>query len=114
MRSTNPSLQSTNANFCLRQLASATPNSDKLREAVSEIVNDGTRASAVISRIRALVQKSPPERVAANVNQIIQEVTILLRNEMTRNRVSLRTDLAAEWPRVDGGPVQLRRVVCKR
>src|SRR5439155_969857 len=52
----------TNANFCLRQLASATPNSDKLREAISEIVNDGTRASAVISRIRALLQKSPPER----------------------------------------------------
>jgi C4-dicarboxylate-specific signal transduction histidine kinase len=26
----------TNANFCFRQLASATPNSDKLREAISE------------------------------------------------------------------------------
>lgn len=54
----------TNANFCLRQLASATPNSDKLREAISEIVNDGTRASAVISKIRALLQKGAPERVA--------------------------------------------------
>src|SRR6266581_3714351 len=101
----------TNANFCLRQLASATPNSDKLREAISEIVNDGTRASAVISRIRALLQKSPPERVAVNVNQIIQEVTILLRNEMTRNRVSLRTDLAADLPRVSGDPVQLQQVL---
>src|SRR5438552_8543758 len=101
----------TNANFCLRQLASATPNSDKLREAISEIVNDGTRASAVISRIRALLQKSPPERVAVNVNRIIQEVTILLRNEMTRNRVSLRTDLAADLPRVSGDPVQLQQVL---
>ncbi len=101
----------TNANFCLRQLANATPNSDKLREAILEIVNDGTRASAVISRIRALLQKSPPERVAVNVNQIIQEVTILLRNEMTRNRVSLRTDLAADLPRVSGDPVQLQQVL---
>jgi len=95
----------------LRQLANATPNSDKLREAILEIVNDGTRASAVISRIRALLQKSPPERVAVNVNQIIQEVTILLRNEMTRNRVSLRTDLAADLPRVSGDPVQLQQVL---
>src|SRR5439155_8496933 len=101
----------TNANFCLRQLASATPNSDKLREAISEIVNDGTRASAVISRIRALLQKSAPERVAVDVNQIIQEVTILLRNEMTRHRVSLRTDLAADLPRVSGDPVQLQQVL---
>ncbi|PYX75290.1 MAG: hypothetical protein DMG72_07740 [Acidobacteria bacterium] len=48
----------TNANFCLRQLASATPNLEKLREAITEIVNDGTRASAVISRIRALLSVS--------------------------------------------------------
>src|SRR5438093_13681451 len=45
------------------------------------------------------------------VNQIIQEVTILLRNEMTRNRVSLRTDLAADLPRVSGDPVQLQQVL---
>src|SRR5205814_9922171 len=108
----NPPLAAilTNANFCLRQLANATPNSDKLREAILEIVNDGTRASAVISRIRPLLQKSPPERVAVNVNQIIQEVTILLRNEMTRNRVSLRTDLAADLPRVSVDPVQCQQV----
>ena len=101
----------TNANFCLRQLAGATPNSDKLQEAISEIVNDGTRASAVISRIRALLQKSAPERVAVDVNQIIQEVTILLRNEMTRNRVSLRTDLAPDLPCVNGDYVQLQQVL---
>jgi PAS domain S-box-containing protein len=101
----------TNANFCLRQLASATPNSSKLREAISEIVNDGARASAVISKIRGLLQKSAPERTAVDVNQIIQEVTILLRNEMTRHRVSLRTDLAADLPRVSGDPVQLQQVL---
>src|SRR4029077_20524750 len=76
----------TNANFCLRQLANAAPNFDKLREAISEIANDGTRASAVISRIRALLQKGAPERVAVDVNQIIQKVIILLRNEITRSR----------------------------
>ena len=99
------------ANFCRRQLASATPNSGKLREAISEIVNDGARASAVISKIRGLLQKSAPERTAVDVNQIIEEVTILLRNEMTRHRVSLRADLAADLPRVSGDPVQLQQVL---
>jgi len=101
----------TNANFCLRQFASATADSGKLREAISEIVNDGTRASAVISRIRALLQKRAPERVAVDINQIVQEVTVLLRRELTRNRVSLRTDLGPDLPRVSADRVQLQQVL---
>ena len=101
----------TNANFCLRQFAGATPNSDKLREAISEIVNDATRASAVISQIRALFQKSASHRLAVDINQIIQDVIILLPNELTRNRVSILTDLAPDLPRVFGDPVQLQQVL---
>jgi len=101
----------TNANFCLRQLASASRNSDKLREAMLEIVNDGTRASAVISRIGALLRKGAPKRVAVDINQIIQEVTILLRNEMARNHVLLRTQLGADLPRVSGDGVLLQQVM---
>jgi PAS domain S-box-containing protein len=101
----------TNANFCLRQLVGAPPSIAKLREAIAEITNDGTRASAVISRIRALLQKGVPERVELDVNQIIEEVAVLLRDELTRNRVSLRTDLGADIPRVCGDHVQLQQVL---
>ena len=101
----------TNANFCLRQLASETPNLEKLREAIAEIVNDGTRASAVISRIRALLMKAAPERVELDINEIIQEVAVLVRNEVTRNRISLRNDLAPDLPRVLGDRVQLQQVL---
>ncbi|HEV2717679.1 MAG TPA: ATP-binding protein, partial [Terriglobales bacterium] len=101
----------TNANFCLRQLANATRNLEKLREAIAEIANDGTRASTVISRIRALLQRGAPERVELDINQIIQEVNVLLRDELTRNRVSLRADLAADLPRVSGDPIQLQQVL---
>jgi PAS domain S-box-containing protein len=101
----------TNANFCLRELASATPNPDKLREAISEIVNDGTRASAVISRIRALLQKGTPKRVSVDINQIIQEVAVLLRNELARNHVSLSMDLGSDLPRVSGDGVLLQQVL---
>jgi len=100
-----------NANFCLRQLANGAPNSDQLREAISEIANDGTRASAVISRIRALLQKGAHEQVELDINQIIEEVIILLRAELTRNRVSLRTDLGADLPRLSGDRVQLQQVM---
>ena len=90
----------TNANFALRQVAAGTPNREELREAIAEIVNDGTRASAVISRIRALLKKGAPDRVELDINEVIQEVTSLVRNEATRSRVSVRIDLAADLPHV--------------
>jgi PAS domain S-box-containing protein len=101
----------TNGHFCLRQLDSATSNPDELRAAIGAIVNDGARASAVISRIRGLLTKGVPTRTELEINQIIQDVTILLRNEFTRNRVPLRTELASDLPRVPGDPVQLQQVL---
>ena len=101
----------TNGNFCLRRLESLSPNLDELRAAIAEIVNDGTRASAVISRIRGLLMKGVPRRTALDINQVIQEVTVLLRNELTRNRVSLRPELASDLPPVPGDPVQLQQVL---
>ena len=101
----------TNANFSLRQLKGSTANLDELRTAITEIVNDGTRASAVISRIRGLLVKGSPRRTELDINEIIQEVIALLRNELSRNRVSLRTDFASNLPRVPGDPVQLQQVL---
>jgi PAS domain S-box-containing protein len=101
----------TNGNFSLRQLESATPNPDELRAAITEIVSDGTRASAVISRIRGLLMKGTPMRAELNINQIIHDVGMLLRNDLSRNHVSLRTDLAADLPRVPGDSVQLQQVL---
>jgi signal transduction histidine kinase len=101
----------TNGNFSLRQLESASPNPDELRAAITEIVSDGTRASAVISRIRGLLMKGTSKRAHLDINQIVQGVTVLLHNELTRNRVSLRTELAADLPHVAGDPVQLQQVL---
>jgi PAS domain S-box-containing protein len=101
----------TNANFSLRQFKISNPNLDELRTAITEIVNDGTRASAVISRIRGLLLKGSSRRTEVEINETIQEVITLLRNELTRNRVNLRTELAANLPRVQGDPVQLQQVL---
>jgi C4-dicarboxylate-specific signal transduction histidine kinase len=101
----------TNANFSLRQLKGSTPNLDELRTAITEIVNDGTRASAVISRIRGLLVKGSPRRTELDIKEIIQEVITLLRNELKRNRIQLRTELAANLPRVQGDAVQLQQVL---
>jgi two-component system sensor histidine kinase/response regulator len=100
----------TNGNFCLRELAGGGRNLEELREAITEIVNDGTRASTVISRIRTLLAKGAPERVELDINEVIQEVTGLIRSELARNRISLLTDLTADL-RILGDRVQLQQVL---
>jgi NO-binding membrane sensor protein with MHYT domain/nitrogen-specific signal transduction histidine kinase len=99
----------TNSNFCLRQLDGAKPNLGELREAIAEIVIDGTRASAIISRIRALFMKRAADRVELDINEIIRQVAVLVRSETLRSRISLLTDLAADL-RVLGDRVQLQQV----
>src|ERR1700680_783827 len=101
----------TNGNFCLRRLEGVTPNLDELGAAIAEIVSDGTRASAVISRIRGLLMKGSLRRTELDINRIIQDVRMLLRTELTRGRVSVRTDLAPVLPRVAGDQVQLQQVL---
>ena len=101
----------TNGNFCLRRLEGVTPNLDELGAAIAEIVSDGTRASAVISRIRGLLMKGSLRRTELDINRIIQDVRMLLRTELTRGRVSVRTDLAPGLPRVAGDQVQLQQVL---
>lgn len=101
----------TNANFCLRQLKNTDPNLEELQAAITEIVSDGSRAGAVISRIRGLLVKGTPHRRELDINEIIQQVSILLRNVLVQNRVYLRTDLAADLPPVQGDSVQLQQVL---
>src|SRR4029077_6210792 len=69
------------------------------------------RASAIISRIRDLLMKGALDRTKLDINQVIQEVARLLRHELTRNRVSLRTDLVPDLPYVLGDRVQLQQVM---
>jgi len=100
-----------NGNFALRELASGTPNREKLREAIAEIVEDGTRASAVISRIRTLLKKGAPNRVELDINDVIEEAAILVRNEAARDRVHVQLNLAAGLHCMLGDRVQLQQVL---
>jgi PAS domain S-box-containing protein len=101
----------TNASTCLRWLAGEKPNIEEARDATKRIVKDATRAAEIISRIRSLFKKSTPERALVDVNEVINEMVVLLRNEASRNGVSVRTNLGAGLPPVMGDRVQLQQVL---
>ena len=102
---------STNANTCLRWLAADTPNIEEARAAAMRIVTDVKRAGEIISRIRQLFQKGSSEREFVDINEIIREMIVLLRGETTRYNIIVRTDLAADLPRVMADRVQLQQLL---
>jgi len=100
-----------NGNACLRLLANHNLEPDVLRRALGEIVADGTRASAVIARIRAFIKKGPVEKSALDVNEVIQEVLVLAGRELYENQISVERQLTASLPLVSADRVQLQQVL---
>jgi PAS domain S-box-containing protein len=95
----------------LRWLAGQPPNLEEAREAMERTVREANRASDVIGRIRALLQKGPPQMERLDVNAVIREVLTLTGNELLRGGVTVRTELAADVPAVLGDRVQLQQVL---
>jgi signal transduction histidine kinase len=100
----------TNANTCLRWLTRDHPDLQEAREAALRIVKDATRAADIISRIRLHFKKGSPETESVDVNEVIEEMILLLRDEATRHSISIRTDLAADRPKVMADRVHLQQV----
>jgi PAS domain S-box-containing protein len=96
---------------CLRLLAEHNLEPAVLRRALEAIVADGTRASAVIARIRAFIMKAPAETNALDINEVIQEVLALTGRELDENRVLLGRQLTKALPLVLGDRVQLQQVL---
>jgi len=101
----------TNGSACLRWLVGDSPNLEEARETARRVIRDGKRASDVIARIRALVQKTDTEKARLDINQAVQEVINLTQHEAVRKGVALRTELAGELPPVLGDRVQLQQVI---
>jgi C4-dicarboxylate-specific signal transduction histidine kinase len=100
----------TDANTCLRWLTRDQPDVEEAREAASRVVKDATRAAEIISRVRLTFTKSTPQRELVDVNEVIKEMIVLLRNEASRYSVSIRTELS-DIPQTMGDRVQLQQVV---
>jgi signal transduction histidine kinase len=65
----------------------------------------------VISRVRALVKKTPARNDLVDLNEVIVEVLALAQNQARRAGVVLKRELATDLPRVRGDRVQLQQVI---
>jgi C4-dicarboxylate-specific signal transduction histidine kinase len=101
----------TNGHACLEWLSAEPPNVEKARRTTENIVQDGTRAGAVLERIRSLFKKESPAQDWLDMNEVIEELIVFLRDEAKGRGISVRTRLARDLPQVKGDRVQLQQVV---
>ncbi|HEY4380914.1 MAG TPA: ATP-binding protein [Acidobacteriaceae bacterium] len=101
----------THAYACRTWLSAEPANLEKAVATADKIVQESTRAGAVVARVRALFRKDDTVREATDLNRLIADLARVLREDAMRRKVSLRLALAPELPRVELDQVQIQQVL---
>lgn len=102
----------TNGNAGLRWLDRQAPDLTEVRAALERMVNEGHRASEIISGIRAMFGKEQQQqRNSVGINDLIREVLSALLGDLKSCGVALRLELMDGVHSVEADRVQLRQVL---
>jgi PAS domain S-box-containing protein len=101
----------TNANTCLRMLASDQPKVEGACETARRTIRDANRAAAVITHLRALFAKKETTAEPVDLTEVTQEVLVLCISDLQRKGTLLRQELAGDLPAVIGDRIQLQQVI---
>jgi PAS domain S-box-containing protein len=87
------------------------PDLSEVREALGCVVGDTDRAGDIVDRIREHIKKAPPRKEHFDLNEAINEIIVLGRSAITKNRVWVQTRLSEGLCPIHGDRVQLQQVV---
>ena len=95
-----------------RWLSNVPPGIEEAMAALKHIVADSHRATQVIDSMRAMFRKDGGERAELlDVNEVVRDVTGLLRDELDGAGVTVRLELVDGLPQVLIDRIQLQQVV---
>jgi len=86
-------------------------NLGEVRDALDGVVGAADRAGDIIDRVRSLYRRGTPKREAVDLNEIVRDMTILLRDTAKRNSIAIRTKLAPALPTATADRIQLQQVL---
>jgi PAS domain S-box-containing protein len=99
------------ASACMQWIHRDPPDIAEARKSASATVAAANRAAGIIDGICSLYLRNTPERELVNLNEIVQEMTVLLGDAADRKSVTIRTELDAQLPRTTAHRVQLQQVL---
>ena len=83
----------------------------KIKEILADIIEQDSRASEVIGRVRKLLRKGENKPEIIDVNQLVEATIDLLRGEFRRRKVNIDFVPVNKLPIISGEPVQLQQVL---
>lgn len=101
----------TNADAALRWLAKPEPRLDKANDALSRIVADGHRASAIVAGIRSMFTTGSQERAELDLAALVTGAVRAAHAEAVHEFIDIDTDVDKSLPCVIGNAVQLNHVL---
>jgi signal transduction histidine kinase len=99
------------AEACVRWLARDPAEPAEARKSAMRVVEQGRRASGVVTGLRSLVRDAQLRFTDVQINDAVEEILLLFKRDLERARVTLRTDFDRSIPIVEGDQVQLQQVV---
>jgi PAS domain S-box-containing protein len=102
----------TSANALLRWLAHDPPDLDRARAIAARIAQEGNRAADIMNSVRSFYKMGAvAERNWIDLNEVIDEMTVLLGTEASRNAVTIQTALEPLAASIRTDRVQLQQVL---
>jgi PAS domain S-box-containing protein len=101
----------TNGTTCQHWLSEDTLDLARARRAAQRMIAAAQRASEVMDRIRALLNKLPTQRAVLAINDLLRETLAVMETELRARQIVVATELAEPPPTTLGDRVQLQQVM---
>jgi PAS domain S-box-containing protein len=98
-------------NAALRLISTGSASETDIKSVLSAMVDDANRASAIIARIRALSKNTPPEMEPLQIPDLFAEILPLVKHELARHEIALKTVFPEHLLLVRGDRIQLQQVL---
>ena len=100
-----------NAHTCFESLSNDPSDGNEARSLVQDILDSGYHATEIVQRMRVLFKSGPYQKAPLDINEVVNEVSRLMRSEAEKRRVNLEIDLEARLPAILGDRVQIQQVL---
>jgi signal transduction histidine kinase len=100
-----------NAHSCFESLSNDPTDGNEARSLVQDILDSGYHATEIVQRMRVLFKSGPFQKAPLDINEVVNEVSRLMRSEAEKRRVNLEIDLEARLPAILGDRVQIQQVL---
>jgi signal transduction histidine kinase len=87
------------------------PDLNKARECFQSMIEASHRADEIIAAIRGLFKKTPVQRMAVQINDVVREVLVLVQDDFRAEAVIATAEYQENLPQIHASHTQIQQVI---